>query len=316
MLQKIKYGQYIRVTNKFHIVLVVYIFSLSLSLSLSHTHTHTHIRSFTYGNTYTPLMSVFHLFQPYVMSYTSHPHFNISDHNKTKTILLPAFDSIHRILYNTENTNMINSVIIIAMLYCLSTCFTVATGIKLWLDALSYAVFHSHIWNRLKQIWFQILVSLAGIFLSVIQFPMAFESLFKMCRVLVEQYLLISTSTRRIYFRCCPLVLHSFCVIAGKNYQTDFHETQWRGVAWANLEPMTFWSGSESQGRSTIFFSLSINIVSVVTGVIYNTSNHQRVEESTLPSAILVSLVWNTQPYMSVQRCSSAYHCCNVWWFA
>ena len=31
-----------------------------------------------------------------------------------------------------------------------------------------------------------------------------------------------------------------------KNYQTDVHETQGKGVEWANLGPIKFWSGSES----------------------------------------------------------------------
>ena len=35
-----------------------------------------------------------------------------------------------------------------------------------------------------------------------------------------------------------------------KNYQTDFHETRWKGVAWPHLEPIKFWSRSESRAGS------------------------------------------------------------------
>ena len=31
-----------------------------------------------------------------------------------------------------------------------------------------------------------------------------------------------------------------------KNYWADFHETGWRGVAWAKEEPIMFWSGSRN----------------------------------------------------------------------
>ena len=52
-----------------------------------------------------------------------------------------------------------------------------------------------------------------------------------------------------------PIHRHSFlgpglC----KNYQTDFHETRWKGVAWPQLQPIKFWSRSESRAGSTTRF--------------------------------------------------------------
>ena len=43
-----------------------------------------------------------------------------------------------------------------------------------------------------------------------------------------------------------------------KNYWLDFHETWWKGVARVKEEPIMFWSGSESQGRYTHYFSLMV----------------------------------------------------------
>ena len=48
----------------------------------------------------------------------------------------------------------------------------------------------------------------------------------------------------------CLYVCMYVCMSAGlrKNYPTDFHETRWKGVAWPHLEPIKFWSRSESRG--------------------------------------------------------------------
>lgn len=41
---------------------------------------------------------------------------------------------------------------------------------------------------------------------------------------------------------------YAFCAVY-LSVLTDCHETWWQGAAWAMEDPITFWSGSESQGE-------------------------------------------------------------------
>lgn len=51
-----------------------------------------------------------------------------------------------------------------------------------------------------------------------------------------------------------------FSVGLQKKHWPGFYLTWWKGATWAKGEPITFWRGSQSQGRYTNCFSLTLTL--------------------------------------------------------